>query len=307
MDGTAFVRLIENAALLLVLVFVYDYLVRFLRRQTLAFKVVTGVVLGGISVAVMLLAWRLPNGTIFDTRSVVLSMGTLFYGTVPGIIGGAIAGVYRAVQGGPGAPMGVAVIVMSVGRRCGLAAAPRHRPPRPEHPRDVPLRPDRARAHARAHGAAAGIHRDDDAGEDRRPRDRRLPAGLGGARTPHGRPETPAPVGAGAARERGALRRVRRPDAGLPLDPRPRAALRLREPAARRAARPPRVRARWAARRRSCGSRTWPRTPARCARGRWRARSSTSSSAGPAGTASATCTPSSSRCTARATRRCSGA
>ena len=115
MDGTAFVRLIENAALLLVLVFVYDYLVRFLRRQTLAFKVVTGIVLGGISVAVMLLAWRLPNGTMFDTRSVVLSMGTLFYGTVPGIIGGAIAGVYRAVQGGPGAPMGVAVVVMSVG------------------------------------------------------------------------------------------------------------------------------------------------------------------------------------------------
>jgi len=34
---------------------------------------------------------------------------------VPGIVGGAIAGVYRAVQGGPGAPMGVAVIVMSVG------------------------------------------------------------------------------------------------------------------------------------------------------------------------------------------------
>lgn len=115
MDGTAFFRLIENAALLVVLVFVYDYLVRYLRRQTLAFKVVTGVVLGVISVAVMLLAWRLPNGTMFDTRSVVLSMGTLFYGTVPGVIGGAIAGVYRAVQGGPGAPMGVAVVVMSVG------------------------------------------------------------------------------------------------------------------------------------------------------------------------------------------------
>jgi PAS domain S-box-containing protein/putative nucleotidyltransferase with HDIG domain len=114
-DGTAFVRLIENAALLLVLVFVYDYLARYLRRQTLAFKVVTGVVLGVISVAVMLLAWRLPNGTIFDTRSVVLSMGTLFYGTVPGIIGGAIAAAYRIAQGGPGATMGVSVIVMSVG------------------------------------------------------------------------------------------------------------------------------------------------------------------------------------------------
>jgi PAS domain S-box-containing protein/putative nucleotidyltransferase with HDIG domain len=115
MEATVFVRLIENAALLVVLVFVYDYLARYLRRQTWAFKVVTGAVLGVIAVAVMLLAWRLPNGTIFDTRSVVLSMGTLFYGTGPGIIGGAIAGIYRAVQGGPGAPMGVAVIVMSVG------------------------------------------------------------------------------------------------------------------------------------------------------------------------------------------------
>jgi len=114
-DGTAFVRLIENAALLVVLVFAYDYLARFLRRQTLAFKVVTGVVLGVISVAVMLLAWRLPNGTIFDTRSVVLSMGTLFYGTAPGLIGGAIAGIYRVAEGGPGTVMGVAVIAMSVG------------------------------------------------------------------------------------------------------------------------------------------------------------------------------------------------
>ena len=31
---------------------------------------------------------RLPTGAIFDTRSVVLSMGTLFYGTIPGAIAG---------------------------------------------------------------------------------------------------------------------------------------------------------------------------------------------------------------------------
>jgi PAS domain S-box-containing protein/putative nucleotidyltransferase with HDIG domain len=62
----------------------------------------------------MLAAWVLPSGVIFDTRSVVLSMGTLFYGTVPGSIGGVIAAAYRVSEGGPGAPMGVAVIVMSV-------------------------------------------------------------------------------------------------------------------------------------------------------------------------------------------------
>jgi putative nucleotidyltransferase with HDIG domain len=71
-------------------------------------------VLGGISIAVMLTAWHLSSGVMFDTRSVVLSMGTLFYGTVPGLIAGAIAAIYRASQGGSGAVMGVSVIAMSV-------------------------------------------------------------------------------------------------------------------------------------------------------------------------------------------------
>ncbi len=106
--------LVYNAALLLVLVFVYDLLVRYLRRRTLWFKVLTGAVLGVIAIAVMLAAWRLSSGVIFDTRSVVLSMGTLFYGTLPGVVAGVIAGVYRASQGGSGAVMGVSVIAMSV-------------------------------------------------------------------------------------------------------------------------------------------------------------------------------------------------
>ena len=96
------------------LVFVYDLLARFFRRQTLAFKLVTGLVLGAIAIAVMLAALELPSGVIFDTRSVVLSMGTLFYGTIPGLIAGAVAAAYRASQGGPGAVMGVSVCAMSV-------------------------------------------------------------------------------------------------------------------------------------------------------------------------------------------------
>ena len=51
---------------------------------------------------------------MFDTRSVVLSMGTLFYGTIPGVIAGVVAAAYRASEGGPGAVMGVSVCVMSV-------------------------------------------------------------------------------------------------------------------------------------------------------------------------------------------------
>jgi PAS domain S-box-containing protein len=114
LDSSAFVALAQNAALLLVLVFVYDLLARLFRRQALAFRLLTGLVLGGISIAVMLAAFELSSGVIFDTRSVVLSMGTLFYGTAPGAIAGAIAATYRASQGGPGVVMGVSVCVMSV-------------------------------------------------------------------------------------------------------------------------------------------------------------------------------------------------
>lgn len=105
----------ENAALLLVLAFVYDLIARHFRRQTTSVKILTGVVLGGICVAVMLASWRLSSGIIFDTRSVVLSTGTLFFGTIPGLVAGVIAAVYRISLGGSGAVMGVSVIVMSVG------------------------------------------------------------------------------------------------------------------------------------------------------------------------------------------------
>jgi putative nucleotidyltransferase with HDIG domain/PAS domain S-box-containing protein len=113
-SGSGFVSLIYNAALLLVLVFLYDLLARYFRRRSLAFRLLTGLVLGLISIAVMVTAWRLPSGVIFDTRSVALSMGTLFYGTIPGALGGAIAAAYRVIHGGSGTVMGVSVIAMSV-------------------------------------------------------------------------------------------------------------------------------------------------------------------------------------------------
>ena len=46
MSDSAFVSLIYNAALLLVLVFLYDLIARYLRQQSLAFKLLTGLVLG---------------------------------------------------------------------------------------------------------------------------------------------------------------------------------------------------------------------------------------------------------------------
>ena len=114
LSGSAWVSLIYNAALLLVLTLVYDLLARHLRAATLSFKLLTGLVLGIIAIAGMFAALRLDDGVIFDTRSVILSMGGLFYGTIPGLIAGLIAAAYRASQGGSGAIMGVSVIASSV-------------------------------------------------------------------------------------------------------------------------------------------------------------------------------------------------
>ncbi len=111
---TAFTSLVFNAALLLVLVLVYDLLARHLRRQSLTFKLLTGLVLGIIAIAVMVASFHVSGGVIFDTRTVLLSMGTLFYGTLPGLIAGVVAGVYRLGEGGSGVVMGVSTIVMAV-------------------------------------------------------------------------------------------------------------------------------------------------------------------------------------------------
>ena len=107
--------MLYNAALLLVLVLVYDLLARRLLERSLVFRLFTGLVLGLIAVAAMAASLHLSGGVIFDTRSVVLSVGALFYGTPPGLIAGCIAAAYRISVGGQGALMGVLVIAASVG------------------------------------------------------------------------------------------------------------------------------------------------------------------------------------------------
>lgn len=57
--------------------------------------------------------WELMPGVIFDSRSVLLSVGGLFLGWFPMVIAGSIASIYRVLIGGDGAFTGVAVIVSS--------------------------------------------------------------------------------------------------------------------------------------------------------------------------------------------------
>jgi PAS domain S-box-containing protein len=83
-------------------------------RNTITGKILQGITFGLIAVVAMLNPFILTPGIIFDGRSIVLSLCSLFYGPVAGIIAGSMAFVTRIIIGGGGTIMGVSVIISSV-------------------------------------------------------------------------------------------------------------------------------------------------------------------------------------------------
>lgn len=114
MKDSIFLGIIQNIALLLAFSMLYDY---FWSRndnvKKLIFQIITGTVLGGTGIILILTPWTLLPGIIFDTRSVILSISGLFFGFVPTIVATIIIGFYRLYIGGPGTLMGITVIISS--------------------------------------------------------------------------------------------------------------------------------------------------------------------------------------------------
>ncbi|HSH69171.1 MAG TPA: PAS domain S-box protein [Deferrisomatales bacterium] len=108
------IGLVNNAALLLALCLVYDVLgAKGGSPRKLPMRVATGALLGIIAVAVMLNPVPWAAGIIFDTRTVLLAVAGLFFGSIETLLAVALAGVYRYHLGGHGALMGVATIASS--------------------------------------------------------------------------------------------------------------------------------------------------------------------------------------------------
>jgi PAS domain S-box-containing protein len=72
-----------------------------------------GLLFGAAAVIGMLNPLTLAPGLIFDGRSVMISLGGLFFGPLTAAISAAMAMALRIAQGGTGMPMGVSVIVVS--------------------------------------------------------------------------------------------------------------------------------------------------------------------------------------------------
>ncbi|MGB9593615.1 MAG: LytS/YhcK type 5TM receptor domain-containing protein, partial [Anaerolineae bacterium] len=111
---SAILGLVNNAALLLALGVLYDMpgFGRPRGRRSLQ-QAATGLALGGMCIAIMLNPWQFRPGVIFDTRSVLLSLSGLFFGTFPTAVAALIAAAFRLAQGGGGAWTGVIVIFVS--------------------------------------------------------------------------------------------------------------------------------------------------------------------------------------------------
>ena len=118
-------ELAKGVALLLALSQLYSYSVRALRHRPWLSRGVGGLLFGGICVVGMLMPLQIAPGVIFDARSVVLSMASLFGGPWVGSLAVSIAAIYRGHLGGAGAPVGVAVALACYG--LGLAYYFMHR------------------------------------------------------------------------------------------------------------------------------------------------------------------------------------
>jgi PAS domain S-box-containing protein len=111
MNPAIFTGLLNNATLLLAMGVLYSILPTHQRKQSLAYELFTGLVIGAIGAAVMLSPLNLMSGIIIDTRSVVLSLSGLFFGTIPTLVAVIITVVLRTFQGGAGAATGISVII----------------------------------------------------------------------------------------------------------------------------------------------------------------------------------------------------
>ncbi len=114
MDEAMLIDLTHNVAMLLALVVVFDTMgLRFRKGLILLHRLTLGLVIGAIGIGVMSTPMTVVPGVVFDTRSVLLGISGLFFGSFPTVIAMAVTAAYRLLQGGGGALTGIIVIVAS--------------------------------------------------------------------------------------------------------------------------------------------------------------------------------------------------
>jgi PAS domain S-box-containing protein len=114
MKDSIIIGLLQNFAVLLAFVMFYESVwVKTKHQRTFVQQLRIGFFLSGISVLLMFTPWTFIPGVVFDTRSVMISITGLFFGTIPTIAVMIITAIVRIYIGGDGIYMGLAVILSS--------------------------------------------------------------------------------------------------------------------------------------------------------------------------------------------------
>jgi LytS/YehU family sensor histidine kinase len=114
MNPSSFLGLIQNAALLLAVAFIFDMFANRWRTGQLLFRQVpAGLAIGAIGITIMMTPWIFTPGIVFDTRSLLIGISGLFFGSLTVVIAMAMTAAFRYYQGGVAAWTGIAVILVS--------------------------------------------------------------------------------------------------------------------------------------------------------------------------------------------------
>jgi PAS domain S-box-containing protein len=107
------IDLIYNLSVLVALSVLSGFINSRYDRETLAGKILQGVLFGGVAIIGMLYPFKFTHGVIFDGRSIVISLCTLFFGPISGIISSLAAIIFRIFLGDGGSLTGSLVITAS--------------------------------------------------------------------------------------------------------------------------------------------------------------------------------------------------
>ena len=107
------VELIPNVALLMILCIVYEisYVIPIKFKNLIPY--INGLLIGVIGICIMMVPFKLLPGIGFDTRSILVAVTALIFGTIPVIILASMTILFRLMIGGAGVWMGVSAVISS--------------------------------------------------------------------------------------------------------------------------------------------------------------------------------------------------
>jgi len=107
------IDLIYNLSVLVALSVLSGFIDNHFDRKTIKGVMFQGLLFGFVAIIGMLYPFNLMPGIIFDGRSIVISLCTLFFGPIAGLLSSLMAIIFRIILGGGGALMGTLVISSS--------------------------------------------------------------------------------------------------------------------------------------------------------------------------------------------------